>query len=112
MSHAQIDAVIVSYHSRATLRACVQPLCAHPDVAVTVVDNASTDGSLDAVAGLPVRALPSGRNGGFGFGCNLGARDGDAPYLLFVNPDATIDADALDVLRAALDADPALGAVG
>jgi N-acetylglucosaminyl-diphospho-decaprenol L-rhamnosyltransferase len=107
-----VDAVVVSYQSRATLRSCVEPLCSIPGVAVTVVDNESSDGSLASVAGLPLRALASGRNGGFGFGCNLGAADGRAPYLLFVNPDATIDRQTLDVLVAELEADPGLAAAG
>jgi N-acetylglucosaminyl-diphospho-decaprenol L-rhamnosyltransferase len=112
MSYAQIDAVTVSYHSRATLRACVEPLSVLPEVQVTVVDNASDDGSLESLEGLPVRAIQSGRNGGFGCGCNLGAQAGDAPYVLFINPDATITGDALGVMRAALEADATLGAVG
>ena len=41
----------------------------------------------------------SPRNGGFSYGCNLGAARGDAPFLLFLNPDARIDAAALDALR-------------
>jgi GT2 family glycosyltransferase len=112
MPHASIDAVVVSYNSRATLQACVGPLTAMPDVAVTVVDNASSDGSLESIADLPVQALSSGRNGGFGFGCNFGAARGTAEYLLFLNPDATITSEALAVMRATLDADASLGAVG
>jgi N-acetylglucosaminyl-diphospho-decaprenol L-rhamnosyltransferase len=112
MHNASIDAVVVSYHSRETLRDCVAPLCDIPGVAVTVVDNASSDGSLESVADLELHALPSGRNGGFGFGCNLGAARGSAPYLLFINPDATITPAALDVMLAAHEADPRLGAVG
>jgi N-acetylglucosaminyl-diphospho-decaprenol L-rhamnosyltransferase len=108
----RVDAVIVSYNSADTLRAAVLPLAALEGVAVTVVDNRSTDGSLDTLAGLDVRAIPSGRNGGFGFGCNLGAAAGDAPYLLFINPDARIDGDDLDRLVAVLDADPRVAIAG
>jgi N-acetylglucosaminyl-diphospho-decaprenol L-rhamnosyltransferase len=106
---AIVDAVIVSYKSRDTLLAGVQPLLAIPYVSVTVVDNDSPDRSLDVLAELPVRAIQSGRNGGFGFGCNLGTTGGSARYVLFLNPDARIERPALDRLVAALDAEPEIG---
>ena len=52
-----VDVVVVSYNSRAQLRACVEPLLGAPDAHVIVVDNASPDGSLDVVRGLPVTAI-------------------------------------------------------
>ncbi len=108
----RIDAVIVSYNSRDTLRAGVDPLLKMPGVTVTVVDNDSTDDSLGAVDGLPVRAIQSGRNGGFGFGCNVGAAAGAAPYVLFLNPDARIERADLERLADVLDAEPDVGIVG
>lgn len=112
MSSATVDAVIVSYNSRDTLRACVQPLAAMPDVAVTVVDNASHDRSLDAVADLPVRAVAAGRNGGFAFGCNLGAAQGSAPFVLLINPDARLERADLRRMVAILEREPAVALVG
>jgi N-acetylglucosaminyl-diphospho-decaprenol L-rhamnosyltransferase len=107
-----VDAVVVAYNSRRTLRACVEPLAGLADVSVTVVDNRSSDGSLEAIADLPVRRIEASRNGGFGFGCNLGAAAGSAPLLLFINPDARIDAGGLRRLVAALDADSSVAVVG
>jgi N-acetylglucosaminyl-diphospho-decaprenol L-rhamnosyltransferase len=103
--------VVVSYCSGRTLRGCVEPLCGLPGVRVTVVDNASPDDSLDVISDLPVDAVRSERNGGFSFGCNLGARRGQAPFILFLNPDARMEADALETLIAALREDPKAGLV-
>jgi GT2 family glycosyltransferase len=104
--------VVVSYRSAETLRGCVEPLAALPGVRVTVVDNDSPDDSLASIADVPgVDAVQSGRNGGFGFGCNLGAARGSAPLLLFLNPDARMEAGALEALVAALRADPGAGLV-
>lgn len=108
----RVDAVVVSYNSRDTLRDCVAPLARIAGVDVTVVDNGSADGSLDTIADLPVRAIESGRNGGFGFGCNLGVASGSAPYVLFINPDARIEPADLDRLAAVLDAEPDVAVVG
>src|SRR5919197_1728108 len=97
-----IHAVVVAYRSAATLRGCVAPLAALPHVTVTVVDNASPDESAETVADLPVRLIRAPRNGGFSYGCNLGSAGAAAPYLLFLNPDARIDAAALETLVAVL----------
>jgi N-acetylglucosaminyl-diphospho-decaprenol L-rhamnosyltransferase len=107
-----VDVVIVSYNSRDTLRECVEPLAGLPGVSVIVVDNASTDRSLESIADLPVRAIAAGRNGGFGFGCNLGSVAGDAPFVLFLNPDARIAQRDLDRLVQALESEHDVAVVG
>lgn len=108
----RIDAVIVSYRSAATLRGCVEPLAAMPGVQVTVVDNDSPDDAVETIADLRAEVERSPRNGGFSYGCNLGAARGGAPLLLFLNPDARLDAGALEALTAALGRDPSMALVG
>lgn len=63
-----VDVVVVSYNSRDDLRARVGPLSSVEDVHVVVVDNASSDGSLEVVVDLPVKRIALGRNGGFAHG--------------------------------------------
>jgi N-acetylglucosaminyl-diphospho-decaprenol L-rhamnosyltransferase len=109
---ATVDAVIVAYNSRETLRACVEPLVGLPGVRLIVVDNASPDDSAAAVAGLPVRVIRAPRNGGFAYGCNLGAAGGDSEFVLLLNPDAHIGPASLAALVNALRADPRMGGVG
>jgi GT2 family glycosyltransferase len=107
-----VDAVVVAYNSRATLRACVAPLAALPWAAVTVVDNASPDDSSDVVADLPVNVIRSPHNGGFSYGCNLGSAGGSAPYVLLLNPDARLAPADLSALVEALEANPEAALVG
>lgn len=111
-SPVTIDAVIVAYNSRDTLRSCVEPLARLPWVDVTVVDNASPDDSTAVVADLPIRIIRAPRNGGFAYGCNLGTAAGRAEFVLFVNPDARIERGSLNRLAALLRANPLLGSVG
>jgi N-acetylglucosaminyl-diphospho-decaprenol L-rhamnosyltransferase len=101
----EVDVVVVAYRSGDTLRGCVEPLSAMPHVNVVVVDNACPDDSTRTVADLPLEIVRSPRNGGFSYGCNLGAARGTAPYLLFLNPDARLDEAALGVLLAVLRED-------
>lgn len=107
----RVDVVVVSFNSRAHLRDCVAPLSELPEVRVIVVDNASSDDSLDVIADLPVTSIRREKNGGFAAGCNDGWRAGEAPYVLFLNPDATLDPASLTTLVTKLDGNESLGAV-
>lgn len=84
-----VDAVVVTYNSKDVISRCIACLQADGVRSVTVVDSASTDGTAELVATLPVR-LVRAKNRGFGAGCNLGARLSDAEFLFFVNPDAEV----------------------
>jgi GT2 family glycosyltransferase len=79
---------------------------------VIVVDNDSPDNALATIADLPVQVIRAGRNGGFSFGCNLGAAAGASPYVMFLNPDAVMRPEDVATLVAALEADPSLSVVG
>lgn len=114
---ADIDVVIVNWNGGALLGACLASLAAVEDAAgvqVIVVDNASTDGSAAALPALPrpLRLIRNGENQGFGRACNAGAAAGTAPAILFLNPDARVDPDALRLARAALLSEPRTGIVG
>jgi N-acetylglucosaminyl-diphospho-decaprenol L-rhamnosyltransferase len=105
-----VDVVVVSFNSRGHLRACVEPLAGAEGVHVIVVDNASTDGSLEAIADLPVAAIALDENRGFAYGCNTGWHRGNAKSVAFLNPDAQIDTITLGRLECVLD-DRAVGLV-
>jgi N-acetylglucosaminyl-diphospho-decaprenol L-rhamnosyltransferase len=108
---ADVDVVVVSYNSADGLRANVDPLSRLSNVHVIVVDNGSSDGSLDSVADLPVTRLQRA-NDGFAAGCNAGWRAGAAPYVLFLNPDARIGRDAVAALHDVLEQNAEVGIVG
>src|SRR4029077_10379155 len=95
-----VDVVIVAYNSRDALRDCVGPLLRLTWVSVTVVDNSSPDGSAAVVSDLPIHVIKAPRNGGFAYGCNLGAAAGAAEFVMFLNPDARIDSESLHRLVA------------
>jgi len=101
-----IVAVVVTHQSGSTIDACLTRLRAADGVAqIRVVDNASVDTTLAIVqrhASLDPRVHFIGNpdNPGFAVACNQGARDGDAAWIAFVNPDCLVDADTLACLRA------------
>jgi GT2 family glycosyltransferase len=105
MAGTSVDVVVVSYNSRDDLRPCLEPLLPVDGVHAIVVDNASPVESLSVLEGLPVTTIPLDHNGGFAHGCNAGWHAGSSPYVLFVNPDARVDPDALVRLAAVLDSE-------
>jgi GT2 family glycosyltransferase len=106
-----VDIVVVSYNSAGELERCVGPLGGVPWLNVIVVDNASSDASLDVLAGLRVRTLAQRENGGFARGCNSGWRAGASPYVLFLNPDAQIELPSIERMVDVLRAEPRVGVV-
>ncbi len=91
---------------------------------ITVVDNASGDGSAERLeAGIrergdvPVDFVLSEKNGGFGYGNNLAIRRGlasaDPPELVYLlNPDAVAAPGAIGRLVEFMDAHPECGIAG
>lgn len=86
-------------------------------VEVLISDNASRDGSVDAVASAfagdqRVVIIHNGKNLGFGAGANRAAARARGDYLLILNPDCFIDPDTITRLHAQAVATPRLGVVG
>jgi N-acetylglucosaminyl-diphospho-decaprenol L-rhamnosyltransferase len=111
MDLPSVHVVIVNWNSGPQLAECLASFAAvaADRVAVTriaVVDNASTDGSCDNLLGsLPVTIIRNAENRGFAAACNQGAAGADAEFLLFLNPDTRLMADALEKPAAFLRAD-------
>lgn len=95
----RVAAVVVTYQSASTIDECLTRLRAAEGVdAIRVVDNDSRDDTLEvvqrhAVADARVRFIANPDNPGFSVACNQGARDVDAAWLAFVNPDCLVERD-------------------
>src|SRR5690242_5458832 len=100
---ALVDVVVVSYNSADVLRPCVKPFVDDAGFRVFVVDNASPEGRPETVDDLPVQLLELDGNYGFAYGCNSGFAAGDAPFVLFLNPDARIRPESVRRLVGALE---------
>ena len=79
-----VTAVIVSYNTKDYLRRCIECLMASDiaqEIKITVVDNASSDGSAEMVAAEFPQAelICPGENLGFGRANNLALKKLDAP---------------------------------
>ena len=108
---------VVSYRTPALLRACLTALEGQRDqvdLDVTVVDNASGDGSAELVAAEFgwVRLIRNERNVGFGAAHNQALRDLRGRFGLVLNSDATPRPGALRTLVDFMEAQPAVAVAG
>ena len=108
--------VIVSYNARADLERCLESLHASPpqvDHEIVVVDNHSSDGSVEAARRWPdVRVIALDANVGFARANNVALRATASVDVLLLNSDTIVPADAIDRLVAELDRDPGVAVVG
>lgn len=118
-----IGVAVVSWNVRELLRRCLASLEGQwPDLRVVVVDNASSDGTVEMVADdFPaVRVIPNEANLGFTVANNqalrlLGAGSGapDAPWATFLlNPDTEVRPGAIGALARHLSSAPRVAVVG
>lgn len=111
---AALSILIVNYNAGEWLRVCVDSLLSYPaEIEIIVVDNASTDNSLDALHGFPyVKIIRNETNLGFAAACNIGYRQASSNHVLFLNPDCTVDASSIHELLSVMDSDEHIGMVG
>lgn len=100
------------------LRACLESIeyATTSEVAITVVDNLTTDASVrDVVARFPqVRFLETGANLGYGKAVNYAVErsDDSIEWILVTNPDTVFLPGAIDTLYDAATADDTIGSIG
>jgi GT2 family glycosyltransferase len=107
--------VVVTYNSISDIAALLDSLpaaAAGLSIRVIVVDNGSTDGTVELVRSRPdVICVETGANLGYAGGINVGRlHAGEHSAVLVLNPDAEFEAGALHEMFAAL-VDPAVGIV-
>jgi GT2 family glycosyltransferase len=115
--YLQVSIIIVNYNVRHFLEQCllsVHRALAGIDAEVLVVDNASTDGSLDYLQPLfpRVQFIRLQENLGFAKANNHAARLAKGEYLLFLNPDTLVAEDAVYQMLDFMQQHPQAGALG
>jgi GT2 family glycosyltransferase len=113
----RVRVVVLNFNGGDLTLHCVESLTRvswpHDRLDIVVVDNASTDGSADAVISkYPwIRVIWSSKNLGFAGGNNLALRElTDTDYVALLNNDTTVEPGWLSPLVKTLEADPSLGA--
>ena len=110
--------ITVNFNAGELLAACARAaLLSTAPVELVVVDNASTDDSMDrlraAVGGDPrLSVIAAGDNLGFARASNLGLGSSRGDHALFLNPDCLVAPDTIARMRAVMAAHPEAGMAG
>jgi GT2 family glycosyltransferase len=117
MKATELSIIIVNYNTKVLLKNCLDSIISHTknvNYEIIVVDNASTDGSLDMIKELyPQIALQCNKeNVGFSRANNLGYRMSSGDYLLFLNSDTLVRNDAILTMMTYIKDNPDIGIVG
>ena len=119
MPAARVATVVLNSNRRQDTMACLESVqrSTYKHNAVIVLDNQSTDGSVEAIR----RAFPAARiieltqNRGYAGNNNVGIRaalEGGADWILVLNEDTILAADCLEHLLRLGESDPRIGMVG
>jgi GT2 family glycosyltransferase len=109
-----VSVIVVNWNGLAYLPDCLGSLAvqSYPAMEIVVVDNGSTDGSVEYLRGSHgsrVRLVESPANLGFAGGNNLGIRAAKGAYIALINNDAAADARWVEALVDAAESDSRIG---
>jgi GT2 family glycosyltransferase len=112
-----LSIIIVSYNVKHFLEQClhsVQRAIAGINAEVVVVDNCSSDGSVESLQSKfpEVVFIKNKNNEGFAKACNIGLYASRGEYILFLNPDTLIAEDSLTTCLDFFKNHPDCGAIG
>ncbi|MEL7393059.1 MAG: glycosyltransferase family 2 protein [Pseudomonadota bacterium] len=108
--------IVISYNTREMTLACLASVVAETRLPyeLIVVDNASNDGSAEAIAAAypDIRLIAETENHGFGPAHDIALRETNAPWILLLNPDTVVLDGAIDALMAFAERTPDAGIWG
>jgi GT2 family glycosyltransferase len=111
-----VSILVISYNTREMTLDCLRSVRAETSVPheLIVLDNASTDGSAEAIAAeFPdIRLIASRENYGFAKGNNVAGVHARGKYILLLNPDTVVLDHAIDRLVAFAERTPQAGIWG
>ena len=117
-SDIDLSILIVNWNTRERTLACINSIRkfvpAQEKVQIIVIDNASGDGSVEAIreSGVDVEIIENKENAGFGRANNAGLQRATGRVVLFLNSDTEITASTIPDLLNEFDAHPEVAAFG
>ena len=108
--------IILTYNQLDFTKACIASIRKYTPKGtceIIVVDNQSTDGTVDWLKAQPdIKIALNDHNAGFPRGCNQGIELAKGEEIMLLNNDVVVTPNWLDQLLAALNSEASIGAVG
>lgn len=112
----EVSIIILNYNGGKDVLECLESVMqiTEPRCEVIVVDNGSTDGSLDRIVErFPwLKIITTGSNLGFPAGNNAGIKESSGEWILLLNDDVVVDPEILKDLITAAESDLQVGIAG
>lgn len=114
----RISFIVINYNTRELVLSCIQSIKEHAgqkfDYEIWLVDNASSDGSIEAVAGTfpDVLIIGNQENMGFARANNMALKKADGEVVVLLNSDARLTAGAIEAMYEVLESDQQVAVVG
>ena len=120
----KLSIIVLNYNTKDLTNTCIQSLrkqystqLESREFEIILVDNASTDGSIEAINNLPrtipnVQLIKNKDNYGFSRGNNIGAKKAKGKYLFFLNSDTEVQDSGLFGMIRYLDVHENIGVLG
>jgi GT2 family glycosyltransferase len=109
-----ISAVVLNWNGQQVLDNCLRSLYnqTYRPLEIIVVDNASTDGSVDFLKDKfqDINLIINEKNLGFGAGNNIGIRASQGEYIMMLNNDTRLDPKCVEELKRSIEKDKGYGA--
>ena len=106
----KLSIIIVNWNTADLLKRCLGSLTQNYEV--IVVDNGSTDGSVDYLKKLEIKTIFNKENLGFAKGNNIGIKQANGGYIMLLNSDTFVKKGAIEKLVEYLDKNPSVSIVG
>ena len=101
----EVSVIIPNYNGLKFMDECIRSLNAqtYPNFRTLVVDNGSTDGSVEWLKEKQIPSIFLPENTGFSGAVNVGIRAADTPYVILLNNDTKVAPHYVEALERAMD---------
>lgn len=105
--------IIVTYNCGDVIYQCIESIVNSHNCEVIVIDNASTDNTLEKISSFEnkIILISNTQNKGFTHACNQGIKVAKGKYIFLLNPDAWFAEACLTTLSSKLEQDASIGAI-
>ncbi|MEO8853032.1 MAG: glycosyltransferase, partial [Ginsengibacter sp.] len=112
----KVDIVVINWNSGELTMEAIAPYLnynsSYISCNVIIVDNASTDGSINQLKNQANILIKNKENAGFGKACNQAYKECDGDYILLLNPDTVSNVQVLEGLVKFMENNPRYGITG
>jgi GT2 family glycosyltransferase len=113
MKNQSVSVNVLAYNGEKIIESCLKSVLeqTYSNLEILVIDNASTDKTIEKIKNVNIRTIENKKNIGFAVGHNIGIRESRGEYILCLNQDVVLDKDFIKYAVEAMEKDEKIGSV-